>query len=90
MTDHSDLKPGSFYWVKPVWDVDLTPPGFEGQEYSDKMFEAMSEDWRQKEQPARFSGYSANGDEQWQFIGQDDDEENWWPVCWIGPEITLS
>lgn len=23
----SELKPGSFYWVRPVFDVDFTPPG---------------------------------------------------------------
>jgi hypothetical protein len=80
------LEPGALYWVKPVWDVDLVPSGFEGKEYSDEMYEAMKEHWTQKEQPARFIGYDPSGEERWLFIGQDDDD-SWWPVCWVGERI---
>ena len=90
--DGKPLKPGSFYWVRPTWDVDFTPPGFEGREYDDVMFEAMRAHWTQNEQPARFEGYDENGNEKWIYLGQDIDvnakeAENWWPVCWIGKEI---
>jgi len=78
------LVAGSFYWVIPVFDVDFTPPGFEGQPYSEEMYLAMRDHWSQKEQPARFRGYSETGQELWTFLGQADDN---WPVSWIGEEI---
>jgi hypothetical protein len=80
-----DLKSGSFYWVKPVFDVDFTPPGFENIEWNDAAFEASINNWRQQDQPARFVGYDINEQEIWLFIGVEDDKP--WPVCWIGAEI---
>jgi hypothetical protein len=81
------LKPGSFYWVKPVFDVDFVPPGFTGHAYEDVPFENCYNHWTQQNQPARFEGYDGNGNEKWIYLGQDVDESNWWPVCWIGKEI---
>jgi hypothetical protein len=88
--DGKPLKAGSFYWVKPVWDVDFTPPGFEGREYDENMIKAMRAHWSQQEQPARFEGYDDNGNEKWIYLGHDTDDSNWWPVCWIGKEIVLT
>lgn len=82
-----NLNPGSFYWVVPVWDVDFKPPGFEKQEYSDAMYDAMAAHWSQNKQPARFEGYDDSGQERWIFLGQDVDADSWWPVRWIGDEI---
>ena len=80
------LKPGSFYWVIPEFDVDLTPPGFEGREYDPSMFEAMRAHWTQQYQPARFERYDEAGNEVWLYIGVDKADPPW-PVCWIGAEI---
>jgi hypothetical protein len=90
MTEPADLKPGAFYWVKPVFDVDFTPPGFEHEEYSDAMHDAMWTHWTQNEQPARFDGLDASGNEVWFYIGCNwkADSKHPWPVCWIGEEIT--
>src|SRR5208282_65796 len=73
------LKPGSFYWVRPVFDVDFTPPG-------DDSFDAAYNHWTQQDQPARFDGYDENGNERWFFIGVDS-KDPIWPVCWTGKEI---
>ena len=86
--DGNSLKPGSFYWVKPAYDVDFDLPDIEGREYDDVMFEAMRAHWTQNEQPARFEGYDENGNEKWIYLGHDTDESNWWPICWIGKEIS--
>lgn len=83
MTARDELVLGKFYWVKPVWDVDFTPPGFEGKEYSDEMFEAMAAHWSQQEQPALFLGKTDEGRERWVYIGHADDPDNYWPVCWV-------
>jgi hypothetical protein len=74
-------KPGAFYWVKPVFDVDFTPPGS-----PDADFDTRYNHWRQQEQPARFEGYSETGEEIWIYLGVDDPHP--WPVCWVGDEIT--
>jgi hypothetical protein len=86
--DGKSLMVGSFYWVKPVHDVDFTPPGFEDHDYDDVMIEAIITHWSQNEQPARFEGYDENGNEKWIYLGYEPDGYNWWPICWIGTEIT--
>lgn len=86
MTEPADLKPGSFYWVKPVFDVDFTPPGFEDVEYTDVVFNAIWSHWWNNEQPALFLGMKGNS-EHFVLIGQDRSREDPWPVCWIGDEI---
>jgi len=86
MAEEPKLKPGSFYWVIPEFDVDFTPPGFEGRECDQAMYEAMRNHWTQRRQPARFDGYSQNGEEVWHYIGVDKAEAPW-PVCWTGAEI---
>lgn len=83
------LIPGAFYWVQPVYDVDLVPLGFEGREWSEDMAQAISDHWTQKEQPARFEGYDENGNERWLYIGRDE-PDNWWPARWVGAEIIRS
>lgn len=90
MTEAADLKPGAFYWVIPVFDVDFTPPGFENEDYSGEVFDAMRSHWTQCEQPARFEGLDKNGNEIWFYVGYNwkDELSNPWPVCWIGKEIT--
>lgn len=87
-----DLEVGHFYWVKPEFDVDFTPPGFEAGEWSDDLFQASWVHWTQNDQPARFAGYGPDGEERWTFLGQDDpgEDERWWSVCWVGPEIVNS
>ena len=88
--NRKELKPGSFYWVRPNWDTDLVPQGFEGKEFSDEMFAAMESHWSQNEQPALFVGYGLGDEERWSFIGQDDpDDGSWWSACWVGSEITI-
>lgn len=82
------LKPGSFYWVKPVFDVDFIPPGFENKEHSEALFDAAWNHWTQQDQPARFDGYDENGNEKWFYIGMDLSEEPW-PTCWVGNEIVF-
>lgn len=85
------LKVGGFYWVIPVYDVDLIPPGFEGVfEFTDALYEVQKEHWSQKTQPARFDGWDEGDEERWSFIGQDDPSsgESWWPVRWVGSELT--
>lgn len=83
-----NLNSGSFYWVKPVFDVDFTPPGFIPNEFTDALHEESAAHWTQNEQPARFQGFCEDGREQWIYLGQDEpDDDNWWPVCWVGEEI---
>ncbi len=96
MVDRATLKPGAFYWVIPNWDVDFTPPGFEGHDYSDAMHEASCAHWSQNAQPARFNGLTKSGEEMWTFLGQDDpdpgmpySDDHWWGVRWVGDEIAL-
>lgn len=87
------LKPGAFYWVQPVFDVDFTPPDFEGQECSDALFEAAWNHWSQREQPALFLGWTETGDEKWVYIGYEAGSAHpraWWPVKWVGAQIALS
>lgn len=86
MSDERKLTPGSFYWVIPVYDVDFVPPGFEGQEYSPAMHEAMRDHWTNKVQPARFVGYfNGNPDwPRWLYIGHEEDD---WDAIWVGKEI---
>jgi hypothetical protein len=90
-SEFGPLKESSFYWVRPVYDVDLTPEGFEFGDCSDACMEAKSAHWSQNDQPARFCGLDENGQEKWLFIGieEPDAGEQYWPVCWIGPEIIL-
>lgn len=78
-SEYGELKPGSFYWVLPVFDVDFGS--------DDMTFEDCYGHWTQTEQPARFEGLDENGNEKWIYLGQDVDETNWWPVRWIGKEI---
>lgn len=80
-----DLIPGHFYWVRPVFDVDFTPPGFNHQ---DDCFEESWNHWWNKEQPALFIGYDEVGEEKFVYLGQHQDLNNYWPVCWVGNEIT--
>ena len=80
--DGKPLKPGSFYWVKPAYDVDFDLPDIDGRSAT---FEDRCHHWTQNEQPARFEGYDENGSEKWIYLGED--IGNWWPVCWIGKEI---
>lgn len=84
-----ELKPGSFYWIRPTFDVDFDPPGYEGKEWTDdpRRFEASWSHWSQNDQPARFDGYDATGQEKWIFLGQDEDPDHHWSVCWVGEEI---
>ena len=77
-------KPSSFYWVKPVFDVDFTTPEFKGREWDDGIFKAAWAHWSQRVQPAYFEGY-VDGNEVWVFLGHKDEEP--WPVCWVGDEI---
>ena len=42
-------------------------------------------EWEYYTQPARFYGYSENGDALWQCIGMEDPSN--WPMCWVGPRI---
>ena len=81
-----DLKAGAFYWVRPVWDVDLVPPGFEEREYDEDMHAEMNAHWSQNEQPALFHGYGSDGEEHWLYVGMDWDD-GWWPVSWVGERI---
>lgn len=76
------LKPGSFYWVKPVFDVDFTPPDKPEAEFDERY-----DHWTQQEQPARFSHYTEHNEEVWVFLGIDEFEAQPWPVCWVGAEI---
>ena len=85
-SEYGPLEVGSFYWVRPVFDVDCVPDGYSPND--NISFEAKWGDWTQVEQPARFAGVDENGNEKWIFLGQDIDTENWWPVCWIGNKIT--
>jgi hypothetical protein len=87
MMDRAHLVAGHLYWVIPVHDVDFIPPGFEGQEWSDALFNASWSHWSNKVQPALFEGYGPDGDEHWIYLGQERDESNWWPVCWIGDDL---
>ncbi len=89
MSEYGELKPGHFYWVKPEFDVDCVPDGFDKND-PNIPFQAKWEHWTQNTQPARFEGFTDGGQEKWIFLGQDVDPENWWPVCWIGAEITMS
>ncbi len=89
MSDRSQLKVGGFYWVKPSFDHDLYVPG-------DNIDEARAAHWTNNEQPARFDGLTREGQEKWQFIGQDDPDpgmpypdDHWWPVVWVGDEIKM-
>lgn len=84
------LIPGAFYWVIPEWDVDFTPPGFEGKEYSEELHAALAAHWSTQEQPALFNGYDENGHEKWTYLGHEDDRNLWWPARWVGAEIIRS
>ena len=39
------FKPGAFYWARPTWDVDFTPPGFDPSEFTDEAHAASREHW---------------------------------------------
>src|ERR1700744_365518 len=85
------ITPGKFYWVLPVFDVDFTPPGFEGQGWSEAMHDAAWRHWSQQKQPALFLGLTEAGTEKWVYLGQEVGSAHpdpWWPVCWIGDEIS--
>lgn len=41
--------------------------------------------WMHEDQPARFAGRNAGGEELWDCLGLDDSST--WPMTWIGPEI---
>lgn len=73
---------GRFYWVLPVFDVNVDVGNF--PDY-DSAFEAMQAHWTNREQPARFVGYRDDGEEQFMFIGEDGVSD--WPVRWVGMEI---
>ena len=84
------FKPGAFYWARPTWDVDFTPPGFDPSEFTDEAHAASREHWLQNEQPARFDGYGEDGEEHWIWLGIDEPREGggiWWPPCRVGEEI---
>ena len=68
-----ELKVGSFYWVKPHWDVDAPP----------------DEEWTNQEQPARYAGKDEQGRDLWQFIdgGNASNHDEPWGVRWVGEEI---
>lgn len=66
---YKDLKPLSFYWVKPCFDVDM-----EGSH------EELLKAWQNNEQPALYKG---NGN----FVLLGIDEDDYWPVIWVGDEI---
>ena len=78
-------KVGSFYWVKPVFDVDFIPPGYSQSE--DVPFGDKWDHWTQKEQPGLFLGYTKTGMQKWILLGQEMDEDDPWPICWQGKEI---
>jgi hypothetical protein len=86
MTAKKDLKPGSFYWVLPVFDHDL-PSLFE-DDTSDEAHEWRANHWSNKVQPAMFVGFESDGSSEaprWTYL---DVEEDWgWPVRWIGEEL---
>ena len=47
-------------------------------------------DWENKEQPARFNGYDAAGNESWHWLGVEGDmpgKASRWPSRWVGSEI---
>lgn len=84
------LRPGAFYWAKPAFDVDFTPPGFDCNEWTEDFCRASLAHWSQNEQPARFDGYGDDNEEHWMWIGIDEPCEGgntWWPACWVGEEI---
>ena len=84
-------KVGSFYWVIPNFDVDFVSPEWEGD--GDPPFNVNYNHWSQQEQPARFDGYTANGNEKWIMLGikEPDKDDDWWGVRWISrDEITNS
>lgn len=85
-TDERALRPGAFYWVIPAYDVDFTPPGFEGREYGEAMHAAMRDHWSNNPQPARFVGYHEGNPDwpRWLYLGQEDDD---WDARWVGGEI---
>ena len=66
--------------------ISLHPGSRVGNMMTPFPFEAMRAHWTQNEQPARFDS-DENGNEKWIYLGQDIDESDWWPVCWIGKEI---
>lgn len=76
-SEREKYQPGSFYWATPVFDVDFDPPASM----------RTIDHWSQKSQPARFDGYGPNGEEHWHWLDVEQDGENWWPACWVGPEI---
>jgi hypothetical protein len=80
-------KVGSFYWVIPDFDVDFVSPEWKGD--GDAPFEVNYNHWTQREQPARFAGYTAGGSEKWVYLGQKepDNDSGWWGASWIGPRI---
>lgn len=47
-----------------------------------------NQEWENREMPARFSGYAADGKLLWNFLNQEGVSD--WAVRWIGPEISLS
>ena len=64
---------GAFYWVLPVWDVDVTE----------------SDAWTNDVQPARYAGQNAERKDLWQFIegGNSDNRDEPWGCRWVGEQI---
>ena len=79
MNMHKELVVGRYYWIIPVPDRETSvsrrrPAGI-----------GARAEWQDEIQPARFNGWSANGEMLWNFLGTDD---SWnWPVLWIGEPI---
>ena len=65
-----ELKVGVFYWVRITLDPDCAEEDSE---------------WMHEDQPARYAGKDANGEDQWHFLGCNGPSN--WGFRWIGPEI---
>lgn len=66
------LVEGAFYWARPAFDVDA-----EGDDPLNH--------WTNQPQPARFAGYSPEGEDLWNWIGSEVED---WPAIWVGKRIT--
>jgi hypothetical protein len=81
MSEYGPLTEGSFYWVIPTFDVDAVDWN-SGD--TDAAADACVNHWKNRKQPARFSGYDEHGQELWHLL---DTEGTDWSVIWIGKEI---